>query len=148
MNINYLKALDKLTFAKTDIENLWLEGQKEGKSFEDRQAYYILENIIDSIDSAAYKLKRFSLPAIEGKLLEDTDREKFELIRQDNGSGLGWFFSCGDYLEVYDQDTGEWYTGRVEHTTRDGITGYYFCNAYLGNPFLYTGMRARVRKEL
>lgn len=148
MNSSYLKALDKLTFAKSDIERLWEEGQKEGKSFEDKRAYYILENIIESLDTAVYKLKRYSWPAIEGKLLEDKEREKFELIREDNGKSIGYMFSCADYLEVYDQDTGEWYAGRVEHTTRDGRTGYYFYCSDLDNPFLYTGMRARVRKEI
>lgn len=147
MNIHYLKALDKLTFAKSDIEKLWEEGQKSGKSFEDKQAYSILESIIERIDIAAHTLKRYSWPAIEGKLQEDGERKKFELIRQDTGKGLGWFFSCADYLEVYDQDSGEWYSGRVEHTTRDGYTGYYFYCTDLGHPFLYTGMVCRIRKE-
>lgn len=147
MNSNYLKALDKLNFAKSDIEKLIEEGHKAGNSFEDKQAYRILEAIIEKIDDAAYRLKRFSLPCIEGKLLEDKDREKFELIRKDNGNGLGWFFSCGDYLEVFDKETGEWYPGRVEHTTKDGVTGYYFCCSYMDDPFLYTGMVCRIRKQ-
>lgn len=147
MNNSYLRALGKLTLAKSDIEKLWEDGQTEGKSFEDKQAYYILESIIEELDTAAYKLKRYSLPAIEGKLQEDKDREKFELIRNDTGRGLGWFFSCGDYLEVWDDEEKEWYPGRVEHTTREGTKGYYFHNSDLGHPFLYTGMKARVRKE-
>lgn len=147
MNIHYLKAIDKLIFAKSDIEKLFEQGQEVGKSFEDKEAYYILENIIEKMDTAAFRLKRLSLPSIEGKLQEDCERKKFELIRQDTGKGLGWFFSCGDYLEVFDPETDEWYSGRVEHTTRDSTTGYYFVNNEIGNPFLYTGMRVRIRKE-
>jgi len=148
MNINYLKALDKLNFAKSDIEKLWNEADEASSiSFEDKEAYFIIENIIERIDTAVHQLKRLSLPAIEGKLQEDTVHEKFELIRKDNGQGLGRFFNCGDYLEVYDQETGEWQTGRVEHTTRNGQSGYYFYNNYMVNPFLYTGMKARVRND-
>lgn len=50
-------------------------------------------------------------------------------------------------FEVYDQETREWYPGRVEHTTRDGYTGYYFYNSELESPFLHTGMKVRIRKE-
>ena len=119
MNNSYLKVLDILSFAKTDLERLWEEAQKDCKrfSFEDRQAYYMLENIIESIDNVIYKLKKLSLPAIEGNLLEDKDSEKFELIRSDTGKSIGYMFSCGDYLEVYDDESREWYHGRVEYMT-------------------------------
>lgn len=148
LNINYLQALDKLSFAKSDIEKLWDEGQKAtNKSFEDKKAYYILDNVIEEIDMAIGKLKRFSLPAIEGKLQEDPDREKFELIRSDTGKGVGYLFSCGDYLEVYDHESDEWYVGRVEHGDFNGHRGYYFYCNDLKHPFLYTGMRARIRRE-
>jgi len=147
MDINYLKIIDKLSFAKSDIEDLFEKGQSGEKGFENRQAYYIVENILEELDTAFYKLKRFSSPAIEGRLQEDTGLERFELIRKDNGKSLGWFFSCGDYLEVYDPESEEWYTGRVEHTTRDGQKGYYFYNRDLDNPFLCTGMVCRVRKQ-
>lgn len=147
MNIHYIKAMDKLILAKSEIEKLFEQVQEVGKCFEDKEAYFILENIIEKMDIAAYRLKRLSLPTIEGKLQEDCEFKKFELIRQDTGKGLGWFFSCGDYLEVFDPETDEWYSGRIEHTTRNGITGYYFVNNELGNPFLYTGMKVRIRKE-
>lgn len=143
MNESYLKVLNELSLTKSHIERLWEQG--EAKSFEDRQAYCIIENIIESLDEATYKLKRYSMPSVEGRLEEDSSREKFELIKED-GKGLGWFFSCGDYIEVLGDD-GEWYPGRVEHTTRDGVKGYYFYNHDLDHPFLYTGMKARVRKE-
>jgi hypothetical protein len=147
MDINYLKIIDGLSFAKSDIEGLFEKAQSGEKGFENRQAYHIVENILGDIDTALYKLKRYSSPAIEGILQEDRERKKFELIRNDNGKSLGWFFSCGDYLEVYDRESEEWYTGRVEHTTREGQKGYYFFNNDLDNPFLYTGMVCRVRKQ-
>lgn len=84
---------------------------------------------------------------IEGKLQEDTDGEKFELIRSDTGRGLGWQFSCSDYLEAWDDEEKEWRAGRVEHTARNGYTGYYFHNSDMEHPFLYTGMKVRIRQE-
>lgn len=142
MNINYLKIIDNLSITKSDIEAL-LEGREAEQSFEDSAAYNIVENIIESLDKAIDRLKRYSLPTIEGKLIEDKERNKFELVR-DNGKGLGWFFSCGDYLEVFND--GEWYSGNVEHTTRNDYTGYYFYNSDLQHPFLYEGMRVRIRR--
>ena len=145
MNENYLKILDRATFTKSEIERLFQDAQ-DSKGFENNRAYSIVETLVEQLDTVIYKLKRLSMPAVEGKLQEDTSRNKFELIRSDNGRGLGWFFSCGDYLEVMGDD-GEWYSGRVEHTKRDGYTGYYFCNDDIENPFLFTGMVARVRRE-
>lgn len=145
MNINYLKALDKLNFTKSDVENLWEEAQKSKENgFENKQAYYIIENILEDLATAVHKLKRLSLPVEEGRLFEDSERGKFELVKN-NGKSVGWFFSCGDYLEVF-WDDGEWYPGRIEHTTRNGQSGYYFYNSELGHPFLYSGMKARTRR--
>lgn len=147
MNINYLKILDKVTYAKSDIEKLYSEAQKaDEKSFEDREAYIIVENFLENLDIVEHRLKRLSLPTVEGQLQEDKELGKFELIRFDTGKSIGWQFSCGDYLEVYDDD-GEWYQGRVEHTTKNGTTGYYFYNSDLNHPFLCTGMRCRIRRE-
>lgn len=145
MNVNYRKILDKVIFAKQDIEKLWQEA--ESKTFEDKHAYRIAENLVDQLETVIHRLERLTMPVIEGKLREDPEREKFELIRSDTGKGIGWQFSCGDYIEVKD-DEGEWHPGRVEHTTRDGCTGYYFCNYDMDNPFLNTGMKARIRKAI
>lgn len=148
MKIQYLKALDRITFLKSEIERHWKEGQvMKPHRFEDKQADPILENLIEDLDIAAHRLKRLSLPVIEGKLQEDPYREKFELIRDDNGEGIGYQFSSADYLEVWDEEEKEWQTGRVEHTSRDGHSGYYFFCPSMGNPFLYTGMKARIRRE-
>jgi hypothetical protein len=148
MYSGYLKAMNKLNSVKNDIEQLLDEGLKEtAQSFEDKKAQRILENVLDEIAAAASSIKRYSLPTIEGKLMEDMERNKFELIRQDNGKGLGWYFSCGVSLEIYDEESMEWYSGRVEHTTKDGQTGYYFYCHDLDGPFLYSGMRARIRRD-
>lgn len=147
MNNSYLKALERLRCAKSEIESLWEEGQEDNTGFENKQAYRILENFIENMDTAVYKLNRYSLQAVEGELHEDSYRNKFELIRFDNGKSIGYLFSCGDYLEAFDNESREWYAGRVEHTTRNGVTGYYFYCNDLENPFLYNGMKARVRKD-
>ncbi len=147
MNTSYLKAIDKITLAYSDINRLWEDGQLVCKSFEDKEAYAILEDLLERMDMAAYRLKRFASPAIEGKLQEDPVRKKFELIQSDTGKGVGYQFSCGDYLEIWDDEEKEWRAGRVEHTSRDGYAGYYFFCPGMGNPFLYTGMKARIRQK-
>lgn len=144
---SYQKSLMKLQLLQTDLEALLEEGLKETKSFENKVAGRIIENLLEHIGDAAYKLKRYSKKPIEGKLQEDPVLEKFELIRRDTGKEIGWYLSCGSYLEVYDQETQEWYTGRVEHTIRGKQKGYYFVCHDLDDPFLYSGMIARVRIE-
>lgn len=145
MDINYLKALDKLSFSKAEIERLWEEAQKQGKSFEDKQAYNILENIIGEMEAAVDRLKRYSLPTIEGKLRE-MDNGKFELL-DDSGKYIT-YFSCGSMIECYCYDEYEeenrWFSGRVEYKSENDQRGYYFSGA--DRPFLYTGMRARIRR--
>lgn len=146
MNNSYRKALSKLEIAKSDIESLWNEGQKSNnKSFEDKQANRILENIIEEIDTSAYKLKRFTMPVIEGTLRE-ADNGKFELY-DDNGKYVT-YFSCGSPIECYLYDDYEesnvWYPGRVEHKSENGVKGYYFVGP--DNPYLYNGMKARIRQ--
>jgi len=51
-------------------------------------------------------------------------------------------------LRVYILITGILLAAVNHKLYRDGISGYYFYNRELGHPFLYTGMKARVRKEI
>lgn len=146
MDTNYLKILDKVDFAFSDIESLFNKVQLEKKSFENRQAYYIVENLLEYLDRAKDRLKRISFPAIEG-WLQEQDNNKFELIRIETDRSIGYQFSCGSYLEVWNDEEKQWEAGRVEHTTKYGNTGYYFVCSDMDNPFLYTGMKARVRRE-
>ena len=140
MNNNYLKIKDKLTYLKRDLENVLEEGHN--KTFEDGIAYNYVEDLIERLDTAIYKIEHFSKSVIEGTL-QETDGGKFELL--DRKGKYVTYFSCGSPIECYVEYDGDlqWVSGRVEHTTRDGYSGYYF---YGGEkPFLYSGMRARVR---
>lgn len=49
----------------------------------------------------------------------------------------GWYWTCGDYMELYDHESGKWLKGRVEYST-----DYYFTddNCLI---YLYNGMLAR-----
>lgn len=86
--------------------------------------------------------KNFS-KVIEGTLRE-AENGKFELF--DEMGEYIKYFSCGSPIECYVEYEGkkQWIDGRVEYTTRNGESGYYFVGA--DKPFLYTGMRARVRE--
>lgn len=123
--------------AKSIVEN------ESPKSFEDKQAYRIINQIYDDVDLLLDKLEYLSKPFIEGKLRE-MDNEKFELIS--NGKSVA-YFSCGSRIEIYDPEENEWNLGRIEHRRDDNGNGYYFFCSSMGHPFLHTGMRARIRRD-
>jgi hypothetical protein len=114
------------------------------KGFENRRAYRVIEKLKDEIETALHELEYISMPAIEGKFRE-MDNEKFELVDQ-RGKYIT-HFSCGSRVEVYDPDEDKWHIGRVEHRMDNDGQGYYFVCGVMGNPFLYTGMRARIRRN-
>lgn len=114
------------------------------KSFEGKQSYRIVEDLQDELETALYELDYISKPAIEGKLHE-MDNGKFELI--DDNSKYGAYFSCGSRIEIYDPETGKWHIGRVEHKMENDRQGYYFRCGDMDNPYLYTGMTARIRRN-
>lgn len=142
MNESFSRFQSKLSSliseAKKIIDN------ETPKGFENKRAYRQIENLKDEMESALYELEYISRPAIEGKLRE-MDNEKFEFI--DKNGKYVTYFSCGSRIEVYDPDEDEWHIGRVEHKRENGTSGYYFYCSYLGHPFLYTGMRARIRRD-
>jgi hypothetical protein len=141
MEEKYLRFKNKLSAfvseAKSIVEN------DSPKNFEDRQAYRIINQIYDDADLLLDKLEYLSKPAIEGKLRE-MDNEKFELIS--NSKSIA-YFSCGSRIEIFDPEENEWHLGRVEHRRDDNGNGYYFFCSSMGHPFLYTGMRARIRRD-
>lgn len=114
------------------------------RDFENKRAYTAIEKLKDDMELALYELKYISKPVIEGKLSE-MEYGKFELINR-SGESVA-IFSCGSRIEVYDPEEAEWHIGRVEHGKQleNDTEGYYFCCHAAGNPYLYTGMRARIR---
>ncbi|MCX7843236.1 MAG: DUF5348 domain-containing protein [Clostridia bacterium] len=142
MDNNYLKLNNQLTNLKADLQKLIDTGST--KSFEDKIAYGYIESLFDSVDMAIYKIEHFSKPTIEGTLHENASG-KFDLL--DRSGKYITYFSCGSPIECFIEEDGEkqWIAGRVEHTTKNGNSGYYF---YGGDkPFLHNGMRARIRKD-
>jgi hypothetical protein len=140
MNINYLKAKNKMSLLKSELNSIF--DNVPSKTLEDKIAYSNLEAIIDNLDEVISRINHYSKPVIEGTLRE-MDNGKFELIS--NGEYVT-YFSCGSSIECfcYDEFDEEykWFAGRVEY--KDG--GYYFYCSDAGNPFLFTGMTARIRK--
>ena len=82
---------------------------------------------------------------IQGRLQEQSNG-KFELIRGE-GKGLGYDFSCGSAIEVWDDNLKIWETGRVEGRQVNGTNVYYFYNKRMEHPSLYTGMLVRISQE-
>jgi hypothetical protein len=133
MNINLLKAADKLLFAVNDIGKLIRD--MEGKnSFEDAKVLEILRQITEQMRNAEGEIRHFSKPAKEGRLRE-LPNGRFEVA--------GIELRCGYPVEIYSDKYREWFDGRVEHANGH----YYFYCSDLEHPILYTGMKARVRIE-
>ena len=144
MNINYSKAKDEMRSLKGNLDKVLQDAP--AKSFEDGIAFRSLENIIEQLDTAIWKIEHFSKTVVEGRLHE-MENGKFELI-DSNGESVR-SFSCGNAIECFVEYEGDmqWFSGRVEHTTKNGIAGYYFYFPDADNPFLYEGMRSRIRKD-
>jgi Domain of unknown function (DUF5348) len=139
---NYLKARDEMSCIKDKLDNLLKEAKT--KSFEDEIVYNYMYGVIENLETVIEKIDHFSKPTIEGTLRE-AENGKFELF-DEMGKHIRCF-SCASSIECYVEYDGEmqWVAGRVEHTTRNGESGYYFLGA--DKPFLYTGMKARIRTE-
>ena len=113
--------------------------QAPSKTFEDEMICRKLEGLVEKMDDVVYAIEHYSKPAREGTLRK-IENGKFDLI--DAGGKSIAYFSCGSSIECeleYDGEL-EWFAGRVEY--RDG--GYYFYGA--DKPYLYNGMKARVRR--
>lgn len=143
MDVKYSIARDEMSLLKTKLKKVLNEAPYEG--FENKIAYQKIEELLEQIDSAISEIDQFSKPAVEG-ILRKNDLGRYELI-DSNGSYIGYFTS-GSPIECFVDFGGEldWVAGRVEHRRKDGQADYYFYGA--DNPFLFEGMRARIRKGL
>jgi len=141
MDERYLRFKNKLSAIVSEAKDI--VDKESPKDYENKQAYRIANQIYDEVDVLLDKLEYLSKPAIEGKLRE-MDNEKFELVSA--GKYIS-YFSCGSRIEVYDPEEKEWHLGRVEHRSGQDGSGYYFFCRSMGNPFLFTGMQARIRRD-
>ena len=129
MNINYIKALNKLKFTIIDIEKMI--NDDNSKSFEDRQVGRLFMILLEDLKLVTHKIEYYSKPPISG-VIHSLPNGHFEI--------QGHELTCGSSLEIYSEKHGEWFLGRVEYDDK-----YYLCCSYLDNPVLYTGMEARIR---
>lgn len=145
MDTRYLRVLDKIRYVKEAADDAVNHGPY--KTFEDKKAIKALEHLIEHLEDAESILERFSKPAKEGVLVEQSD-EKFHVEYNDGGESYP--LSCGSSLEVYfnredwdnDIDDVGWYSGRVEFKD-----GHYYFYGPGGNQMLYTGMKVRMRVD-
>ena len=138
MHSNFFKAQSLINKLKSelkqlsDIENL--------KGLENLEAYSSIDHLIDELSAAERTLSYLNMPTKEGTLQESSDG-KFFIVFTDGSESYS--LGCGHSLELYSD--GEWLIGRVEHRRTTGQDGYYFYGDQ--KPFLYSGMRARLRAE-
>jgi len=135
MNRVYKQATEVIRGARIDIESILDAPGVDNKTAEDREAYSLLNDIMERMTIAEGFLEYLQKPTEEGTLEEDPLRRKF-YVSFDNGKE-GHMLSCGSPLELLIDE--EWEIGRVE--AKDG--NYYFYGE--GRPYLCKGMRARIR---
>jgi hypothetical protein len=141
---------DAYKLLKYDFENLKEKLEKlidypPKGGFEEKIVYSDCQNVIDKLQDAICDIEHYSKPVAEGKPRK-MGNDKFELI---NSKGMQIrHFSCGSSIECMVEIEGEklWASGRVEYTSKDDYEGYYFYCRAAGHPFLYDGMKARIRK--
>lgn len=129
MNINYIKALNKLKFTMIDMEKIINNGN--AKSFEDKQICLLFENLLEDVRLLTHKIEYYSKTPISG-VIHELPNGHFEI--------RGHELTCGSPLEIFSKRYDEWFPGRVEYDDK-----YYFYCGDLGNPALYVGMEARIR---
>jgi hypothetical protein len=135
----YIAALDIISKAKSELQEIVDRGAPTD-TFEDHEAYYELQNLLDKLTDSKADLEYLNTPAKEGVLAEDK-RNGIFYIRYDDGTD-SYHFKSECAIEAYID--GEWFWGRVEHKTVDDKKGYYFFG-HPDEPFLYDGMRVRKR---
>lgn len=129
MDINYIKALNKLKFSVIDIEKMIDDGN--AKSFEDKQICLLFDNLLEDMRLVTHKIEYYCKAPILGVIRELTNGH-FEI--------QGHELTCSSPLEIFSDKYSEWFPGRVEYDDK-----YYFYCSDLGNPALYSGMVARIR---
>ena len=144
LNACYLKIMEKVAYLQAELD-LLMKYAQDNTSFEDRQARNLTENLIESMKATAYELLYLSSPAVEGKLIKDKTKNRFELVCDEDGNLPRWPFYCGDRLEILGND-GKWHFGKVKNTRNEPV-GFYLDNSFPGYPVLFDGMRGRVRRE-
>ena len=136
MDYGYIKALDIMKNAKIDLQDIY--NTAECKGLENAEVSNSIDELIDDIEKTRYEIEYYLRPAKEGCLTENsTGKFKLEYFNGGSSYHLGY----GSRLEIYDGEEG-WKVGRVRHNINKG---YYFYNKELGNPALYSGMKARLR---
>lgn len=129
MNYDYMKVLNKLKFTIIDIEKeIYCDSRK---SYEDMQICTMLENLLEDMKFATYRIEYYSKTPISG-LINELPNGHFEIH--------GHELMCGSSLEIFSEKYSDWFLGRVEYDDK-----YFFYSDDLGNPTLYTGMQARIR---
>lgn len=144
----YTKYLSEISSLAQKLDNALdnLPSCCDKETMEEEEIRNALYRAAEKLNDAKYAIEHFSKSTEEGYLRENSSG-KFEIDYCLGGTSYP--LSCGCSLEVYLQEDPEadieegWYSGRVEHSSRDGKSGYYFYGP--GKPFLYDGMRVRTR---
>ncbi len=126
---------DLIEKLKGELENA-LE-TSDFKKIKGSEVYSSIENLIQDIDKTAETLIHFTRS-------ERSENEGYLVRRDDGGFELcGKTLNCGDYLELWNDELGQYEAGTVEHNGKD----YYFCNSDMEDPVLQSGIKARSRVD-
>ncbi|WP_017414145.1 DUF5348 domain-containing protein [Clostridium tunisiense] len=93
-----------------------------------------MENLIEHLESFIGEIKHYSKVVMEGCLsLNINKRYSINNIE----------LTCGQPIEAYNPQYGQWEAGRVEHSNK--YDGYYFYNYDDRHKALFNGMKVRIR---
>lgn len=135
LNEKYIEAIGILEESRKAIEEI-LESSPGTDGTENREAYFLLEDMAERLSSARDYLDYLTAPAKEGVLRESESGKFYVEFTDGTESHL---LSCGNSLELFVDD--EWIISRVE--AKNGK--YYF---FAGDkPYLCEGMKVRKRQN-
>lgn len=120
MNINYLKTLDIMEDTKTKLKKLL--DTTEISDFEDEEASYILQKIIEKLEDTEIILEYLNATPKDGILKKNTLTGKFYI--EYNNTTNSHPLNYGNILELFYEN--EWHIGKIACTTKHGENLYYF----------------------
>lgn len=135
MDIQYIKAEIITRDVKLALQKIYENADCE--DLENSEISNSLYKLIKELKETECNIKYFSKPTRQGDLIKNSNgKYEIEYTNGDNSYSL----TSGMALEIY--ISGEWHSGKVEHTA---TKGYYFKNTDNKDIQLYSGMKTRIR---
>lgn len=142
VNPEYILIKNTIRYTLMEIEKLIVKKDIKSRTMEDRYILGLINGLIKVINSVLENISYFlKAPDIEGVLGLLFDELSIINVKSMEKNVIK--VSVGMVIEVYSNEFGDWFYGRVE---TDEENRYYFHCCEIGFPILREGMRVRIRK--